>query len=1093
MAQQIEGRRAVVQDPLRQQASAPLDSGQLPVGLVRGPDRPNLSGMNAETERLNRAMAGLSAFADSKFEEAMDEAITDGKVAYMSGVTEQELLKTGNRYTQMGYLQLQARNDVNNWYLNEQADLQDKSRSMAPADYQKYLSEKRKSYLDGVKDPYARKVAVAAFEQLNPDLAAKQFTQNNDYNYDQRKQGFREYIRTGVIASPTTGTVIPGETSLTVQPQAVEPVIQSSVMDRDAGIKTMVGEASNQGETGLAAVAHSFRNRMLDSRFPSSIGGVVRQKGQYSTWDLDASYLATLKPGNPVYDKAAKIYDVVMSGRHIDPTGGALNYHSPKGMEAYARRGIKVSQATLQRTRAAEADPNSIRIGGHVFYNPGNKARAVVTAMVDPETDLVVPEEQGDTSGNETKYVDEGLKKGKTSVNEFPGMTRVTEGTESAAVTADLNETAKAEGVSGIKETGAPNELMDMMANDKSLKAEDKIEILAEEISSELLAGGNTILENVGGIAGLKRFGIKSTDLDKIVRANERYQTEQDKKFNKDRLLFQDKVYRMADQEGAQVEPLLDLIGEEVKANRMSDQAGSSLASSAMAQIRTNEGKAKTDGEQDARYERWANPEFRTEVGQLYQQLATDEGVPLDIARRKVDELAERYGMDKQDVANIMGQMATIDQQRLTNIRTETEKRVKATQQSEANKQQVSEALSKGQGLAGLRDVQIKTVNQDGTTSTMNGEEYGIEVIRKEAQMQHPDDAAAQAAYFFPKLQQQDVIDKTTQRELVAAMSGNIMVKNADGKLALTEEAKNAYNLYAQLRKNGTINPSFIKRQVGDDYTGAILEQAYSFDGGSLNGPEALIRAKDMFDNKEIDPAYQSRTDRELDKALDGQGAEFVKTKMAGSWGDWFKTPGNVVDQAVAYDSSSMNNALRTRALRYRDLFPHMTPDAVIDKAKQDLDHDTYRIAGNVILSSTPITFVDGPTRPVDIDNAMTAYLTQNQTKLFGGTDTNVPTLGTTSLGSAPMPAVKLMWVEGLQQFFAWPITNVQTGDIDMGKRRVIDPSEVGEWYREHNRQESVFNKFGKLFDNNIVQDWKSGTSSVSGSAVTNAWDAVQR
>lgn len=1078
---QVQGRREVVQDPLRQAAQRGAELQPQAVGLVRAPDRPNMSGFGRETEQLNAAMSGLSEIASDLFEREMDTAITDGKVAYMSGVTEQELMKTGNRYTQMGYKQLETRNDVNNWYLQEQSDLLEKSNRMAPEDYQKYLSEKRKTYLDGIEDPYARKVAVAAFEQLNPDLASKQFTQNNAFNYEERKNGAREFLRTGVLASPTSGKVIPGETTLTIQPQAVEPVMNVSAMDRDLGIRTLIGEAGNQGEYGMAAVAHNFRNRVVDSRYPKSIAGVVRQPGQYSVWNNGkegrTNSLMSIGTESATYQKAAKVFDAVMSGRHIDPTGGALFYHSPAGMKAYAASGVQVSNSTLARTRGAESDANSIRIGGHVFYGKSNGLSAGVRDMIEPV-------EQGDTGEGATGYVDP-MVSAPNSVGQFPGkaaddLLPVTKGTVAGQATDLLNEAPAQEGVAGIKEAGAPNEVMDFLTNYKGLKPGDMADILSEEISSAFLSGSDSLFENSGGIATLRKLGASAAHIDKVVRARDKFLDDQDKKFDEDSVLFTDDIMREADTPGVDRKALLKKIDGQVDRNKMSDTAGRTLAASALSKIRENEkSNAKsqeTEDEKNARYERWSNKEFQQEIGSIFQRILTDD-IQLPQAQEMSDDLAARYGMDKQDVAKIMGEMFDKDQTRQNTLRSQAETRAKATATSDENKRLAMEAIGRGQGASNL-DGNVKIVNQDGTTSSMTTKEYVTKTIKDQGMALHGDDPNKVAAYVFPKLQAQGLVDQETKAQIVGALTGPIVVKDDSGKPKLTEQATSAYNTYANMRRNNTLNGSFIADQVGDEYSRSLLEQAYSLDAGNLTGTEALIRAKEMIDNKEIDPAYKNRTDTALDKALDGQGEAFVRERMAGSWSDWLNTTGDTVANSVSVDSNTMQQALRNRALRYRDLNPWQTPEAAIELAKQDLQRDTKRVAGNLVISPTQLHTAAGLESPEAMDKAMSHYLAANAGELFGtealdawtpmaplpGISAGVP------YGASNPPPVKLLWVEGMGQFIAWRVTDPETGAVDLGHRALIDPAKVGTAYKSYRAEEGPGAKFAKMFNRNIVQ-----------------------
>ena len=75
-------------------------------------------------------------------------------------------------------------------------------------------------------------------------------------------------------------------------------------------IRTIVGEAAGEGPEGMAAVALVIRNRMADSRYPDTPGGVSLQPGQFSAWNTDGSgndLVRQYGPGTETYDRAALI------------------------------------------------------------------------------------------------------------------------------------------------------------------------------------------------------------------------------------------------------------------------------------------------------------------------------------------------------------------------------------------------------------------------------------------------------------------------------------------------------------------------------------------------------------------------------------------------------------------------------------------------------------------------------------------------------------------------------------------------------------------------------------------------------------------
>ena len=127
--------------------------------------------------------------------------------------------------------------------------------------------------------------------------------------------------------------------------------------DRDAVIRTVLGEASDQGVAGQAAVANVIRNRQL-AGFRPTASGVVFQKGQFEPWMNRASELNAISPESQSYKNAGQIIDQVYSGNYEDPTKGATHFYAPGLQHALGRNDPSWAS---QYTKTAQ-------IGGHTFY-----------------------------------------------------------------------------------------------------------------------------------------------------------------------------------------------------------------------------------------------------------------------------------------------------------------------------------------------------------------------------------------------------------------------------------------------------------------------------------------------------------------------------------------------------------------------------------------------------------------------------------------------------------------------------------------------------------------------------------------------------
>jgi hypothetical protein len=116
-------------------------------------------------------------------------------------------------------------------------------------------------------------------------------------------------------------------------------------------------EARGEPEEGQVAVAQVVMNRVAHNRFPDHVCAVIKQGGeipknfcQFSWW-CDGR---TDKPETgPAWQDSRRVAKEILSGRHGDPTDGALWYHAKH-------------VAPLWRSDFEEGPT----IGEHIFYRP---------------------------------------------------------------------------------------------------------------------------------------------------------------------------------------------------------------------------------------------------------------------------------------------------------------------------------------------------------------------------------------------------------------------------------------------------------------------------------------------------------------------------------------------------------------------------------------------------------------------------------------------------------------------------------------------------------------------------------------------------
>jgi spore germination cell wall hydrolase CwlJ-like protein len=134
---------------------------------------------------------------------------------------------------------------------------------------------------------------------------------------------------------------------------------------------TAFGEARSEGEDGMRAVAHVMVNR-VGQRFGEDLATVILSPKQFSVWNRGdpnrrlvqnlASDPARYNGGAEAeWEIAQRVAREVLSGQSVDPTQGALFYHT---------RAIRPSWSRVGQGRRV--------IGAHVFYadvpDPGIRA-----------------------------------------------------------------------------------------------------------------------------------------------------------------------------------------------------------------------------------------------------------------------------------------------------------------------------------------------------------------------------------------------------------------------------------------------------------------------------------------------------------------------------------------------------------------------------------------------------------------------------------------------------------------------------------------------------------------------------------------------
>lgn len=153
---------------------------------------------------------------------------------------------------------------------------------------------------------------------------------------------------------------VPEETALVTSTTSVAPIPVNETEVRLLAA-TAFGEARSEGEDGMRAVAHVMVNR-VGQRFGENLATVILSPKQFSVWnrgDPNRRLVQNLARDPERYNGGAvaewevaqRVAREVLAGQSVDPTGGALFYHT---------RAVRPRWASYGQGRQV--------IGAHIFY-----------------------------------------------------------------------------------------------------------------------------------------------------------------------------------------------------------------------------------------------------------------------------------------------------------------------------------------------------------------------------------------------------------------------------------------------------------------------------------------------------------------------------------------------------------------------------------------------------------------------------------------------------------------------------------------------------------------------------------------------------
>lgn len=152
---------------------------------------------------------------------------------------------------------------------------------------------------------------------------------------------------------------------------------------------TLLGEAANQGQSGMQAVGNVVLNRLASGRYGSTITQVVRAPQQFSAWNSGAggnNPSGRWPQSSTAFQNAKVIAQQLVAGQLPDNTGGAVMYWAPGMMQA------TTGHADPYWARSEETN-GRLQIGDQVFLpkHPVPPANVPPPASTGTSTGLNAP------------------------------------------------------------------------------------------------------------------------------------------------------------------------------------------------------------------------------------------------------------------------------------------------------------------------------------------------------------------------------------------------------------------------------------------------------------------------------------------------------------------------------------------------------------------------------------------------------------------------------------------------------------------------------------------------------------------------------
>lgn len=931
---QTPDRRETVGDPLALNPNTQAPDRSLALNGVRNPGQTGGDSVYQDQMNVLGALDELGRTVGAVVESKKEDWVTEGKLRYMQGATENEIKATGNKYTQQGWQSLNAMDAANRWYAEEVNALANGANQLSPEDYTKRLMDQRNTYLNNLPDdPAVRKVYVAAFDDLGTRLIGAQAGAHNEYNTQQYERNFSSGLESGSYANADATHVVPGNSPLRLSPGVVRPVVQGYTdKDIDVMTRTMLGEANGEGTMGLAAVGHVLMNRATDGNYGgTSISSVALAPKQFSAWNSGAGGNNPSKwdPNSPAYQQARAIAVDVLSGRVVDPTNGATHYYSPRGMDKLVADGDQANRIPKWLQEERQKSGGEIVIGGHIFVGRAKSFTGVANApenapAVLPNAIEMTPEGKpiDPDTGFLMKEDDPRYAVAVDPQNAAPEAVADAAG----VVTADTPSPAQTQIQEFIRKGDLP--------------PERKAAIVAEQMVTQLSMGDDQLFNDAGGLGILKELGAEPGLIRQVHAAHENFTEKKNNEFNLERVNAQDALLTgvktgdvtLADAQ-AQIQSWYDDKSiDSPKATQLANQV-----------IAQDEQFRATVSE---------NPQVRRGIASIYRDVQAGDATAEE-AQARVEALAADYDIPPEVVSGWVGSMWQAEQTEWNQTQTQLRKAETDRVKDQDMARQVDFYLNRGAGLGTLSgtmsdgtDIKQFAVNQIRERTTAAGRDSIQGYI--DAGMS-PEEAEAKASavsfeQFHQSLMKQDLVDTEMQAAFTGAARGEIV--GPDGKVSPSALA--AFDSYMQMTNNPNLGPVYASTYLQHDDARdmfTLASQLYASDNDlerSMLGAHSYLRGGQGRSAENV-VINQGELRVGVAKALNENWGKYLGGNSITS-GEERYAKNNVDDFANIVQGKALGYALE------KDFVPMSVH---IQKATEDVMKDTFVIGGNLVYSDS--------------------------------------------------------------------------------------------------------------------------------------------